>query len=207
MNVVHLLGLQGPWQRQVFRDTDCLHCRSYGPNRVFFQASYSWQSERFFGQSFSVALPVQALRGFPCLRSFSIVQRIRHIEGVPWLGSYSVVQCLGHLVGLPLYCSAANAGVWGERGYYGDGSNPLRMTQQYRLASMAAQLSSTGISHHNLLPHILSIHLSTVNSSPCPGITSQSLNSSSQPLPLPWDLHPCPGYVWMRQGLSDSHSI
>jgi len=47
MNVVHLLGLQGPWQRQVFRDTDCLHCRSYGPNRVFFQASYSWQSEPF----------------------------------------------------------------------------------------------------------------------------------------------------------------
>ena len=35
------------------------------------------------------------------------------------------------------------------------------MTQQYRLASMAAWLSSTGISHHNLLPHIppdLSLH-------------------------------------------------
>ena len=33
------------------------------------------------------------------------------------------------------------------------------MTQQYRLASMAAWLSSTGISPHNLLPHILLIHL------------------------------------------------
>ena len=30
----------------------------------------------------------------------------------------------------------------------------LRMTQQYHLASMAAQLSSTGISHRSLLPHI-----------------------------------------------------
>ena len=35
-------------------------------------------------------------------------------------------------------------------------------TQQYRLASMAAQLSSTGISHHNLLPHTPSICLSAV---------------------------------------------
>ena len=68
------------------------------------------------------------------------------------------------------------------------------MTQQYRLASMAARLSSTGISHHNLLPHIPSIHLSAVNSSLCPGIAPQSLNSSSQPLCLPGDLHPCPGY-------------
>ena len=44
---------------------------------------------------------------------------------------------------------------------------------------MAAWLSSTGISHHNLLPHIPSIHLSTVNSSPYPGIAPQSLNSNS----------------------------
>ena len=37
------------------------------------------------------------------------------------------------------------------------------MTQQYCLASMAAQLSSIGISHHNLLPHFPSIRLSTFN--------------------------------------------
>ena len=42
------------------------------------------------------------------------------------------------------------------------------MTQQYRLVSMAAWLSSTGISPHNLLRHIPSIHLSIVNSIPCP---------------------------------------
>ena len=45
------------------------------------------------------------------------------LKGAPWVGSYSVVQCLWHLVGQPLYCSAADAGVWGERGY-GDGSTP-----------------------------------------------------------------------------------
>ena len=69
------------------------------------------------------------------------------------------------------------------------------------------RLSSTGISHHNLLPHIPSICLSAVNSSPCPVIAPQPLNSSSQPLHLPGDLHPCPGYVWLWQALSDSHSI
>ena len=72
----------------------------------------------------------------------------------------------------------------------------LRMTQQYHLASMAAQLSSTGISHHNLLPHIPSIHFSTVNSNAYPGIAPQSLNSSFQPLCLPRDVLPCSGYVW-----------
>ena len=49
---------------------------------------------------------------------------------------------------------------------------------------MASWLSSTGISHHNLLPHIPSISLSTANSSPHPGIAQQSLNSSSQLLGL-----------------------
>ena len=81
------------------------------------------------------------------------------------------------------------------------------MTQQYHLASMAARFSSTGISHHSLIPHILSIHLSTANSSLRPGIVPKSLNSSSQPLHLPGDLGPCLGYVWLWQGLSDSQSI
>ena len=61
------------------------------------------------------------------------------------------------------------------------------MTQQYHLTSMAAWLFSACISHHDPLPHILSIHLSTVNSSPHTGIAPQSLHSSTQPLPLPGD--------------------
>ena len=55
---------------------------------------------------------------------------------------------------------------------------------KYLLASMAAWLSSTGISHHDLLPHIPSVLPSAVSSSPRPGIAPQSLNSSSQPLRL-----------------------
>ena len=72
---------------------------------------------------------------------------------------------------------------------------------------MAAWLSSTGISHHSLLPHIPLIHLFTVNSSPRPRITPQSLISSSQLLRLSRDLHPCPAYAWLWQGLSDAHSF
>ena len=69
MKVAPLLGLWGPWQRQVCRNTHCLCHRSYGPIRVFYQTSCSWQSEGLFGQSFSVALPIQAFRGHPCLGS------------------------------------------------------------------------------------------------------------------------------------------
>ena len=56
------------------------------------------------------------------------------------------------------------------------------MTQQYHLAFMATWLSSTGISHYNLFPHLPMICLSEVSSSPHPGIAPQSLNSNSQPL-------------------------
>ena len=84
---------------------------------------------------------------------------------------------------------------------------PPMLTQQYLLASMAAWLSSTSISHHDLFTHICSIHLSIVNSTPHPGIAEQSLNSSSQLLSLPGDQLSCTGYVWLWQGLSDSHSI
>ena len=97
LKVAQLLGLQGPWWRQVCRDTDCLHCRSYDPIRVLIRASCSWRSEGLFGQSFSVALPVQALRGLPCLGSYSVVQHVRHIEGAPWLGSYSIDRCVRRL--------------------------------------------------------------------------------------------------------------
>ena len=61
--------------------------------------------------------------------------------------------------------------------------------------------------HHDLLPHILSIHLSAVNSSAYPGIAAQSLTSRPQSLRLPGDLCPYQGYILLWQGLSDSHSI
>ena len=60
--------------------------RSYGPMRVFSQAFCSWGSEGLFGISFSIALPIQALKGLPCLGPFSVVRCIRHIEGPPLAG-------------------------------------------------------------------------------------------------------------------------
>ena len=70
------------------------------------------------------------------------------------MGSSSVGPCLRCLMGQPLYCSAVHAGVWGVRLWWW--FHPLRVTQQYLLASMSVWLSSTGISHHSLLPHISS---------------------------------------------------
>ena len=106
------------------------------------------------------------------------------------MGFYSVVQCIRRLMGQPLYCSAADAGLGRERGLV---MAPVPcVTQQYRLASRAARISSTGISH-DLLPPISSTHLSEVNSSPHTGIAPQCLNSSSQLLHLPGDLSPFQG--------------
>ena len=59
MKVVQLLDLQGPWQSQVFRDTDCLCSRSYGPISHFFEPLV-YVIEGLFGQSFSIAPPIQA---------------------------------------------------------------------------------------------------------------------------------------------------
>ena len=142
--------------------------------------------------------PFRDLEGFLYRRS--VVRGISHSKEHPgW------VQCVRHLIGQPLCCSAVDAGMWGEWLWWW--LHPLHMTQQYHLVPMAAWLSSIGIPPSNLHPHIPSICLSSFNSSPHPGIASQSLNSSSQPLCFPEDLHSCPRYVWLRQGPSDSHSI
>ena len=84
--MVQLPGLQGPWQLKVCKDTRLPPPQELWPYQSFFRVSCSWRSEGLFGQSFSVVLPVQALRGLPCLGSFSIVRRIRHIEGPPGWG-------------------------------------------------------------------------------------------------------------------------
>ena len=151
-------------------------CRSDGPIRVFFWASYSWQSEGLIGQSLSVAPPIQVTWGLPCLGSFSVVQCIRHIEG-----PYSVVQCFSlwwarlSMFSCRCWCVERKRLWWWI--------HPLHRTHLYRLASMAAWLFSTGISHHNLLPHIPRICLSIVNSSPRQGTSPQSLNSNSPTVP------------------------
>ena len=80
--------------------------------------------------------------------------------------------------------------------------HPVYMIQHYCLVPMAALLSCKGISYHDLLLHIASYCLPTVNSRPCPGIGLQSLWSSSQPPSMPGHLCPCPGYVELQQALS-----
>ena len=120
------------------------------------------------------------------------------LKGAPWVGS-----CRSFM-GQPLYCSASDADMWGERGY-GDGSTPytllISIALLLRLPSFLSQAFPITISS---LP---SICLSTVNSIPRPGIAPHSPNSSSQPLGPPGDPHPCLEYIWLWQGLSDSHSI
>ena len=70
------------------------------------------------------------------------------------------------------------------------------MTQQYRLASMAAWLSS--ISHHSLLPHIPSIRLFTVNSSARLGLFHNPLTLAPSHCPVLGTRFP----VWGMYGCS-----
>ena len=191
MKAVQLLGLWGLWRRQVCKDMNCFRCRSYGPIRVFFSSLLQLGIRRPLWP-FSVAPPIQALRGFPCLGSFAVVQHvrppwltsysidqcIRHLKGHPGWGSYAVVQCVRYLMGQPLYCSADWCWHMGRESLWW-WLHPLHMTQQYHLASMAAWLSFTCVFYHDLLPQIPSTCLSSVNRSSCPGTSLQSLNSSS----------------------------
>ena len=78
----------------------------------------------------------------------------------------------------------------------------MHTTQQHHLASLAALLSSKGIPRRDLLPHVPSGRFPTINCRPHPRIALQSLHSSSQPQQVPEDLHPCPGYIGLWQGLS-----
>ena len=98
VKMAQLLGLRGPWKHQVCRDMDCVHPRSYGP--VSLSEPLSGDQNPFLA-SLSLALPVQALRGLPCLGSFSVVGCKRHTEGPPWLESCAVDRRVRHLKGRP----------------------------------------------------------------------------------------------------------
>ena len=147
-----------------------------------------------------------AHRGAPLAGVLLCSLAYQSLKGAPWVGSYPVVQCVRRLMGQPLYCSPSDAGVWGMRETMVMAPPPIH-DSAVSPCFHGAWFSSTGICHHNLLPHIPSIRLSAVNSSPHLGIAPQSLNSSSQLLPLPGDPCSCLAYVWVLQGLSDSHSI
>ena len=109
----------------------------------------------------------QALQGPPAgvLLCYAAYQALKWPSS---LGSFSVLSC---------QCQ----GIPGE----GKAAVMASLTQQYRLASMAAGLSSTVISL--VSPKAVSL---------------QSGADSSQPQCAPGDLHPCPGCVRLWPGLS-----
>ena len=140
MKVAQLLGLRGLWRCQVCRDTDCLRCRSYGPIRVFLSllelairrplwpvflcsSACSGTERAPLPRVLLCCLVHWAHRRAPLVGALLCRSVGQSLKGTPWVGSYPVVQCIRHLMGQPLYCSCADAGVWGERGY-GDGLTP-----------------------------------------------------------------------------------
>ena len=193
------------------RDMDCLRPRSYSPIRVFFPASCSWRSEGLSCQSFSIALPVQALRGLPCLGSFSVVRCIRQIEGPPPLAGVLLCSSVPHVFDGPGSIVQLRMPVCGERE-----AMVMAPPPPHDSAVSPCFRGCPAFLHMHFPPQSPSSHpypppapifLSAVNSSPHSGIAPQSLNSSSQLLHLPGDQRPCPGYVWLQQGLSDSHPL
>ena len=123
----------------------------------------------------------------------------------PLAGSCSVVQHVRPLMGQPLCCSGADAGLWGERGY-GDVPTPCARVSSITLLPWLPGFPPHAFPSQSPPLHHLDLSLHS-QQSPHAGIAPQSLNSSSQLLLLSWDLRPCPDYVWLQQGLSDSRSI
>ena len=152
------------------------------------------------------------------LESFSSLWQLT-FQGPPWLVLLCclVQQALKDLLGWDLYCSACQVlkgppslgsllvscqhwHVEGEK--LNCWLHCLHITQQYHFASIAAQLSSKGIPHYDLLPYYPSGLLTTINSNLCPEIGFQSLRPSPLLPCIPGDLGPFPGNVVLQQGLS-----
>ena len=88
-------------------------------------------------------------------------------------------------MGQPVYCSAADAGMWGDRGN-GDGSTPYAWLSSITLLPWLPGFPP--LAFPTAISSLTSPQsVSSVNSSPHPRITPQSPNSSSQPLCLPGD--------------------
>ena len=181
------------------RDLGCIKCSGtwttyiagvMGPS-VFFKASCSLWSEGLFGQSFSIAPSVQALRGLPCLGSFSVVQHIRHIEGPPWLGPYSVDQCIrevkGSLGGVLLCSSLCQV--------FGEPASLLLSCQYWRVEGREAMVMAPPPMHDSAVlpcfhgyPAFLHRHFPP-QSLPL-NLLDLSLHSQQQP--SPWDCSTTP---------------
>ena len=144
-----------------------------------------------------VPLPSGPQRGTP---SGVLLCRSAHqsLKGAPWVGFCSVDQYIRHLMGQPLYCSAADAGMWGERG-------------AMVMAPPTMHDSAVSPCFRDFLAFL---HRHFPRQSPPSHPVDLSLCSQQQP--SPWDCStipklqlpaaapsrgPCPGYAWLRQGL------
>ena len=126
-------------------------------------------------------------------------------EGAPWVGSYSVVHCIRHLMGQPLYCSAAMLACG---------------------ARQAVVMAPSPTCDSAVLPcfHGFPAFLHRYFPPQSPPSHPLDVSFCSQQEPSPWDCSTIPklqlpaaapsrgpaslsGYVWLWQGLPDSHSI
>ena len=140
MKLAQLPGLQGPWWCQVCRDMDCLHHRSYGSIRVFSEPLVAGDQKASLASFSSYLLAFRHLEG-SLTRGPSLLFGVSGTQRGPPGWSPTVWSCTsvtyrGTLCGVllcrsvcqvfegqPFCCSAADAGVFGERGH-GDGSTP-----------------------------------------------------------------------------------
>ena len=101
MKVVQLLGLRGPWQRQVCRTWTASTAGVMALSESFLEPFVAGNQKASLADLSPWLCLFKAPRGLPYLRCFSVVKHIRHREGPPWLGSYSVDWQGRHLRGDP----------------------------------------------------------------------------------------------------------
>ena len=79
------------------------------------------------------------------------------LKRTPWVGYYSAVQCISRLRGQSLCYSAADAGMWAERGY-GDVSTPYALSSCFHGCTTFLQRhsSSQSLPSHPLSPSLCS---------------------------------------------------
>ena len=157
---------------------------------VFFWASCCWWSESLFGQSFSVAPPIQELRGLPFLGSFSVVWHVRHIAG-PSLESYSVDQCIKHLKGHPGWRPA----LWVRASGFWSASLSVVQLPMLACGEREAMVMAPPPMHDSAaLPYfhgyLVFLHRDFPPQSPLSHPLDLSLHSEQQP--LPWDFSTTP---------------
>ena len=138
-----------------------------------FWASCRWRSESLFGQSFSVAPPIQELRGLPFLGSFSVVWHVRHIAGPPGWGPTLWVRASG-------FSSASLSVV----------QLPMLACGEREAMVMAPPPTHDSAASPHFHGYLAFLHRHLPPQSPLSHPLDPSLHSEQQP--LPWDFSTTP---------------